>query len=534
MRFQVSKRVTCASLIVGLLGIAPGPSGASEDLETVITVFGEYDHFGMGGDASTVLPSDANITVTGTPEELTVGAWGENDSWDLSFAAPRGERLTEKTYEHAAPVDGRTEERAGISVAGNGWGCPQDSSGRFTVKRLTVAPDDTIESLWILFEHHCLGWPPKAYGEVRYRVPGEGGVAVVSPRAIDWGGVDFKQWNLLVPVRVINPSTEPLSLGAVTVGGPDAQSFKVNASDCAGRTLPPGERCAIWVRFLASARGVNDATLRIAEGSGPTHETALNGVVHGGATRLVMSSDPEDWTGDGRFYDFRPSSTRFRPEGNARRIDFHVRGYTQGIGESYGMGESYWDVTAMAPPGETLQVGRTYRNTPEPPHPVEQDGWGFEVSGDHRGCFETKDEFTISELEINRFGEIEELGMSFVQSCGPGRLRGFLDYRAEQKHEPPPPPPPFHERLLEVYNNNGFVKGWKFEYDDAPAVCWDRVPVLLYDTTTWPYSLMARLRTNHRGGFRYPDPGFDVQVILPVKYLKSGWVCAKVFGWAHR
>jgi hypothetical protein len=39
------------------------------------------------------------------------------------------------------------------------------------------------------------------------------------------------------------------------------------------------------------------------------------------------------------------------------------------------------------------------------------------------------------------------------------------------------------------------------------------------------------VRTNGQGRFRRPDPHHDLLLILPVKWLKNGWVCSKVLVW---
>lgn len=376
--------------------------------------------------------------------------------------------------------------------------------------------------MWIVYEHRCFQHPPKVIGEIRYNVPGDGGAAIVSSRDLDFGDFDHRQWIKPVPVRVFNPTSVPLPLGEVELAGPEAASYKANVSDFDGATLPAGERCTIWLRFLATGRGVNAATLRVAEATGFVHESVVTGFVHGGTTRFVLSSHPDDWVGDGRFYDFKPSGARFQIKGTARRVDFSVHGYQEG------MGESWWDVVAMAPPGEELEIGRRYVNTPDPPHPADPNGWGFDVEGDHRGCTESDDSFTITELEIDRYGDIEEFGMSFVQRCGPGALRGILDYRVEQPHDPPAPPPPFHDRFYVAYSNGGWLRGWVSKYDESPDVCWDRIPIRIYDATEWPLELIARVRTNRRGSFRWPDPHRDLELVLPVRWLKNGWVCSKV------
>lgn len=532
MRSIASRRIVCASLVLCVLGLGPGSSGAGEGLETVVTIFAEHDHLGLFGDTRTYFPGDDPVTVTRDAtdsDEVVVHVQGgpSDPSWDLSFAPPLGGTLGEGTYEHTVSVGERTDERAGFDISGNGWGCPQEGAGRFTVRRMITEAGGAISSLWIVYEHRCMEKPPKVFGEVRFNVPGDGGAAIVSSRDLDFGDVDHRQFMKPVPVRVMNPTSQPLGLGNVDLGGSQAASFKANVSGCEGIMLEPGERCTIWLRFLAAERATNTATLRVAERTGFVHESELSGFVHGGTTRFVLSSHPDDLIGDGRFYDFKPSGARFQIKGTARRVDFSVRGYQEGIGESW------WDVTAMAPPGEVLEIGRRYVNTPDPPHPNDPDGWGFDVSGDHRGCMESDDSFTITEFEIGRYGEIEEFGMSFVQRCGGGPLRGILDYRVEQPHAPPAPPPPFHDRRYVAYSNNGWVRGWVSEYDESPDVCWDRVPIRIYDVTKWPYALMARVRTNGRGSFRRPDPRHDLLLVLPVKWLKNGWVCSKVLVWVH-
>jgi hypothetical protein len=63
-------------------------------------------------------------------------------------------------------------------------------------------------------------------------------------------------------LRIVNTGQAPLQLGGL--GIPDSAVFLIDPDRCSGRTLPPGGRCEIGVRFEPQGEGAAEAELRVA------------------------------------------------------------------------------------------------------------------------------------------------------------------------------------------------------------------------------------------------------------------------------
>ena len=140
-----------------------------------------------------------------------------------------------------------------------------------------------------------------------------------------------------------------------------------------------------------------------------------------------MTGEPGDYVTQGRQWMLGPPEHRALTSGDPDSVLFSTRPWPDG--------ESSWSGDFEAPPGERLQVGRTYRDAWETPA---RDGRAaFGVSGDGRGCSVLNGEFTIhalewvrpKEVEIGFNREIRRLRVSFVQYCGSeAAARGTFDY----------------------------------------------------------------------------------------------------------
>lgn len=64
-----------------------------------------------------------------------------------------------------------------------------------------------------------------------------------------------------------NHDGRAVSIGGIALSGEDAGDFAVDGSGCAGRTLAPGESCAISASFAPTAVGLREALLEISLGS---------------------------------------------------------------------------------------------------------------------------------------------------------------------------------------------------------------------------------------------------------------------------
>lgn len=527
MRPKVLRRASTAALVLAVTGLVPGASsGATEDVETVVWLAREGPNHWSDGPSHTYLPGDAEIAVEGDDTELVVMVGEFGRLRELVFAAPRGEHLTERTYEHVTGIDAREDGRAGMRISGDGWTC-DDVYGEFTVRRIVMADDGTVSSLWVVFEHRCGRWPPSTIGEVRFRVPGDGNAGLVSAREVAWGTAERGQNVQRVPVTVLNQSGGELRLGTPTLEGPDVSAFRMNARDCSGRALPAGESCTIWVNFLTTRAGPRVATLVIPDAGGVTRRTSLSGSVYSGTTRFVLSSHPDEYVGDGRFFDFTPANARFVIRATPSHVDLLLRGDIEGHSQ-------VWWMAIEAPDGEVFEPGRRYTNAPQAPASTgDEPGWGLIVEGDGRACLHTRSDFTVSEIEFDEFGDLVRFGVAFVQRCEGSPMRGLLDFRAADAHALPKRPPPFHDRLLFVMHHGKYIEGgFDRQWTATPKVCWFRVPIHIYNEGT--NRRLGSVRTNRYGNFRWKVPGLDdngmsipLEVIAPVIYLQSGRVCAK-------
>jgi len=126
----------------------------------------------------------------------------------------------------------------------------------------------------------------------------EGKVAGAPPAAAPFVGVDTTrvvfagrggdQTSSPKKVTVTNTGAAPLTIGSVSISGPDAGDF-TRAGSCVGRTTPlaPGAKCDVIIGFVASgAVGDRSATLTVASDAANTQalDVDLSGAITGTPT----------------------------------------------------------------------------------------------------------------------------------------------------------------------------------------------------------------------------------------------------------
>jgi hypothetical protein len=144
--------------------------------------------------------------------------------------------------------------------------------------------------------------------------------------------------------------------------------------------------------------------------------------------RLEVRGEPGDYVTQGRTWVLAPPAHRALTSGDPDSVLFTTNPWPDGADSWHGEFE--------APPGERLEVGRTYQGAWETPA---RDGRpALSISGMGRGCHLLTGEFTIHALEFARPWEVEigfnreisRLRVSFVQHCGSqAAARGTFDYR---------------------------------------------------------------------------------------------------------
>ncbi|MDO8213783.1 choice-of-anchor D domain-containing protein [Conexibacter sp. CPCC 206217] len=88
-----------------------------------------------------------------------------------------------------------------------------------------------------------------------------------------------------------NSGNGPLTVGAVTLGGLDAEAFRLGADSCSGRAVAVGADCTVAVTFAPARSGWRTASLRVATDVGGTSATAVAHLSGRGAG-LGLDSDP--------------------------------------------------------------------------------------------------------------------------------------------------------------------------------------------------------------------------------------------------
>jgi hypothetical protein len=101
--------------------------------------------------------------------------------WTVELAAPRDTALKVGAYLDAQRAAFRTGAAPGIDVFGDGRGCNQ-VFGSFTITRLTVDAQGTVQQFEASFEQHCeSATAPALHGYVRFGVPSDTQTAGVIP-----------------------------------------------------------------------------------------------------------------------------------------------------------------------------------------------------------------------------------------------------------------------------------------------------------------------------------------------------------------
>jgi hypothetical protein len=98
------------------------------------------------------------------------------------------------------------------------------------------------------------------------------------------GGTSFTS-----SVTLTNTGTDPVTISAVTIGGPNSAEFSDSPGSCSGATIMPASTCAVGVNFSPSATGSRSATLSFVDNAANNPQTVpLNGT--GTAPVLGLSS----------------------------------------------------------------------------------------------------------------------------------------------------------------------------------------------------------------------------------------------------
>lgn len=141
-------------------------------------------------------------------------------------------------------------------------------------------------------------------------------------------------------------------------------------------------------------------------------------------TTWAMTSDAGDYILAGHAYSYDAGS------------GMQLHGTSTGVSGSV----DGWNFSIEPADGDTLQAGRTYAGATRTPFHQSTEP-GVELYGHGRGCNTLTGSFTVQELSFDLAGELESLGVSFVQHCE-GDAPAAYGSIAWHASTPAPPLPP--------------------------------------------------------------------------------------------
>jgi hypothetical protein len=351
---------------------------------------------------------------------------GTQGGW-LQFAAPPGRKLNPNFYDDAQRTAFRAAGHPGIDVSTGSRACSQ-ISGWFDIKVIRFGSDGSIRRLWMTFEQHCEGALSALYGELRIGRGSHSSDAAVLPDRPSWPDVEVgaKSWEL--PVYVV-PLRRGVEVASVVRRGSHRDDFMILENSCPGRTLRRGVGCGLVLTFAPQRGGPRSSKLIVREGD-RSHHVVLEGMAVPGTSRLTMDSEPGDYVGQGKSWQF--SALAGDLFWSWTISDFGVETWidtTEGTA---------WFLDFGAPGG--LQQGAHYADAKR--YGFSDGAPGMGVSGEHRGCSRVTGNFTVNQLGFRPNGLRHYYSITFEQHCE-GReaaLTGTIDYRAPIGETDPPAP----------------------------------------------------------------------------------------------
>jgi hypothetical protein len=517
-----------AATVAGFSLVGPSPASASPYHETIITVAGPRLDWISRGDSRFFHQGNADVEARWIGSELTFIASGGNHGEEMRFRF---------TVTDGGPLRPGTFDQD-ISITASNRGC--NDLGRFTIEEIDLGPLGRVDRAWLTFEQRCDTSRPML-GEIRYRMPADGGDLLVGPRKVTWPESTRNGLNPVVPVRVVNTSLSPVSVGTPELLG--SADIRIRRDECSGRQLVSNESCSVWVRFAPSSEGAHAATLDVRESSGSSHRTTFAGsavgtadppppagqsgsAIGGGPTSFAYESDRGDYIGQGRDASYDTGDGEFTAFGTAHL----VRGVM-----NLDNGE-HWSVEFQPPEGDILVPGYSYPGAIR--YPFNGDAAGLDVSGAGRGCNTLTGSFAVHALRVNDFGDLLEFHATFEQHCDEQEpaLRGAFRWQHPgpipdlPAYTPPPPDvvPQVLARRVTLFIENQRAKGGVLMETTVKA-CRVSVRVNVQRRVDGVFRTFAVVSTDHLAryvtwvGRRHGA----YRAVAPAKVLVTGDTCAR-------
>ncbi|MEJ3742269.1 choice-of-anchor D domain-containing protein [Actinomycetes bacterium KLBMP 9797] len=230
-----------------------------------------------GGAGSSVLDfgsrifdsADTAITMTESGNGLRMDVDTGQARWSVEVSPPAGEEF----YANRRYWAGLDAGDASVRVEGEGRGCAPAADGGWILFRELIRDPETRKVVHFAASYAamCEGAAQPNTGQLRYNSTYGYPASVVDPTTVAFGRAEMNPSGPQRTVAVRATGTAVSAFQAASVSGAAADDFSIVTDGCQGKTLHPGETCAITVTAHPRAPGAREAALWI-----PTVDTGVS------------------------------------------------------------------------------------------------------------------------------------------------------------------------------------------------------------------------------------------------------------------
>jgi hypothetical protein len=331
------------------------------------------------------------------------------DTAEVEIAAPVGQVLVPGYYS-ASRIAGPLKR---LYVYGLGSG-PCQSTGRFVILEIAIAPDGTVQRFAADFELHCDDGIVGLFGAIRYQS------TIVE--MVPFAGA-YPRYEVLVP----QPAGGRVTAAGLECGTNAVQCLLSLASPAyvtLTATPDPGYGFYGWSEDCIGGRTIQihvNGAKRCAARFEPL-------VTDTPRTVLRWVSDPGSYIGQGRSEVYSRANSQWTASmftGSFTTFRFSIAS----IGVAAPLWLSLWDIEFSPPRGESLRPGVHYVANRSSSNPNAAE---LRISGNGRSC--TGGEFTVNEVELGPQNVILRFAADFVLTCAPTGtgvpLTGSIQYES--------------------------------------------------------------------------------------------------------
>ncbi|TDC81999.1 choice-of-anchor D domain-containing protein [Micromonospora sp. KC606] len=259
--------LTVLAVAAGTTAVAPAVAQAAPTAAHTAITADRGEHGPTPVPVSDVWTPD-NAVVTGTSsagDALRLKAVRGDRFIEIDLAPPTGSAWTAgQMYLAARFADA---DKARIDIRTPGAACNTVTAAVTVVEVARDPGTELVKSFAASYEFQCGTDRGVLSGDLRWNSTLDFTAAVPEPGQLDLGHVEVGGAGTSRTVTFTSRGTLPQVFGTAVVWGSGAAQFALTADACSGRTVAPGESCAITVATRATLTGPHAATLLLPDNS---------------------------------------------------------------------------------------------------------------------------------------------------------------------------------------------------------------------------------------------------------------------------